>query len=222
MGQSRAEQAQQEKIRLYFERILSSGNRLLSLLNDLLDLAKMEVGRMEYHLEENDLEPQLRETCEELGSQAEIHGIHITLDCQPTPLFAQFDALRITQVMRNLLSNAIKFSAQGGGIEIRARILSGTPHPLVQVSVSDHGPGIPHTELESIFEKFIQSSSTKTGAGGTGLGLAICREIIHAHQGKIWAENAATGGAIFCFTLPQRARQYSSEDRQHGTQTTTG
>jgi len=222
MGQSRAEQAQQEKIRLYFERILSSGNRLLSLLNDLLDLAKMEVGRMEYHLEENDLEPQLRETCEELGSQAEIHGIHITLDCQPTPLFAQFDALRISQVMRNLLSNAIKFSAQGGGIEISARILSGTPHPLVQVSVSDHGPGIPHTELESIFEKFIQSSSTKTGAGGTGLGLAICREIIHAHQGKIWAENATTGGAIFCFTLPQRARQHSSEDRQHGTQTTTG
>jgi signal transduction histidine kinase len=81
--------------------------------------------------------------------------------------------------------------------------------------VIDHGPGIPPHELETIFDKFIQSSTTKTGAGGTGLGLAICREIIHAHLGEIRAKNGPEGGAIFSFTLPLRTKRPPIEDMKH-------
>ena len=76
--------------------------------------------------------------------------------------------------------------------------------------VSDEGPGIPETELQTVFDKFIQSSKTKTGAGGTGLGLAICKEIISSHGGTIWAENAKPSGAVFCFVFPQNLAQGSA------------
>jgi PAS domain S-box-containing protein len=216
MGKSRAELAHQDKIKQYFQRILSSGNRLLSLLNDLLDLAKMEVGKMEYHIVENDLGQHLQEICDEHGFLAEGQGIHLDLICQPTPLLAAFDDQRLGQVIRNLLSNAIKFSVPGGHIQLSAVLMPDSQPPQVRVTVTDHGPGIPAGELESIFDKFIQSSSTKTGAGGTGLGLAICREIIHAHQGEIYASNAPSGGAIFSFTLPHHLPYHPSEDEEHG------
>jgi PAS domain S-box-containing protein len=206
MGQNRAIQPGQEKLQQYFNRILSSGNRLLSLLNDLLDLAKMEVGRMEYHLSDDDLAQTLHEVCDELSALAESSGVRIELHSEPTPLIATFDNVRIGQVIRNLLTNAIKFSPRDGVIRIEASVQRGVAHPVVRVTVTDQGPGIPVSELESIFDKFIQSSGTKTGAGGTGLGLAICREIMHAHQGEIRAENAAAGGAVFSFTFPVRPR----------------
>lgn len=206
MGQNRATQPDQEKLRQYFSRILTSGNRLLSLLNDLLDLAKMEVGRMAYQLNEEDLTVPLREVCEELSALAENSGVHIELVADPPPMTATFDSVRIGQVIRNLLTNAIKFSPRGGIIRVEARIQHGAAYPVVRVQVSDQGPGVPPAELESIFNKFIQSSGTKTGAGGTGLGLAICREIMHAHQGEIRAENAVGGGAVFSFTFPVRPR----------------
>jgi signal transduction histidine kinase len=108
------------------------------------------------------------------------------------------DPTRIMQVVRNLLGNALKFSPQGASVEINARRQGGS----LIVSVSDEGPGIPENEVESIFDKFIQSSKTSTGAGGTGLGLAICREIVAGHGGRIWAENKAGIGAVFFFTIP--------------------
>jgi signal transduction histidine kinase len=79
----------------------------------------------------------------------------------------------------------------------------------VRISISDEGIGIPETEIESIFDKFIQSSKTKTGAGGTGLGLAICREIVSGHGGKIWAKNNPAGGVSFCVLLPATPRKQS-------------
>lgn len=215
MGQSRSSEPEQGKIRQYFERILASGNRLLSLLNDLLDLAKMEVGRMEYTMAEQDLVQQLREICDEMGCLAEGHDIRIVLDCRPSSLPATFDGLRIGQVLRNLLSNAIKFSPDSGEIRVEATLVANTAYPLARVRVIDQGPGIPAGELESIFDKFIQSSSTKTGAGGTGLGLAICREIVHAHQGEIRAENTPQGGAVFSFTLPVQSRIPMTEETDH-------
>ena len=108
------------------------------------------------------------------------------------------DADKIKQVFRNLLNNAIKFSPKGGGIDIVIRSLKNT----VKISVYDQGPGIPENELEAVFDKFVQSSKTKTGAGGTGLGLAICQEIIAAHKGRIWVENRPRGGAVFSFEIP--------------------
>ncbi|PON11042.1 hypothetical protein C2W62_46885 [Candidatus Entotheonella serta] len=104
------------------------------------------------------------------------------------------------RLFRHLLSNAIKFTPEGGTIRIAL-------HHDTQgavVTILDQGPGIPESELETIFDKFVQSSLTKTGAGGTGLGLAICHEIIVSHQGRIWAENHLDGGGKFIFILPWR------------------
>jgi signal transduction histidine kinase len=106
------------------------------------------------------------------------------------------------QVVRNLFSNAVKFSPPHSTITLR---VEQQPESVV-FSVRDQGLGIPQGELEAVFEKFVQSSLTRTGAGGTGLGLAICREIVTAHQGKIWADNWAdsTGsGTIFCVEVPR-------------------
>ena len=108
------------------------------------------------------------------------------------------DPEKIQQVLLNLLSNAIKFTPENGTVDIAVH----KKDESVSVSVRDSGIGIFENELETIFEKFIQSSKTKTGAGGTGLGLAICREITNAHNGYIWAENNTAEGATFIFELP--------------------
>ncbi|MFB0827430.1 sensor histidine kinase [Chromobacterium violaceum] len=117
-------------------------------------------------------------------------------------LAADLDPFRIGQVIRNLLSNAIKFSPAGSEIRIQAQQTERDGADWIMASVEDRGPGIPEKELETIFDKFIQSSTTKTGAGGTGLGLAISREIVHAHRGWITAGNLPGGGAIFTFAIP--------------------
>ena len=118
-----------------------------------------------------------------------------------------FDPVRIGQVITNFLSSAIKFSPAGKSIELAVSGTNITNDVGEQVdalsfSVRDYGVGIPEAELETIFDKFSQSSATKTEAGGTGLGLPISEGIIKAHQGKIWAENIPGGGAIFTFTIP--------------------
>lgn len=203
MGEARSHGGDGSKIAHYFQRIHNSGSRLLSLLNDLLDLAKMEVGKMDYQMTRNDLEQVVREAVEDLRGQAGKHGVSLLLPAPPAPMMAEVDPFRIGQVMRNLLSNAIKFSPQGGRVEIGYAISQATP-VMLTITVRDHGPGVPPGEQERIFDKFIQSSLTKTGAGGTGLGLAISREIVQAHQGLLSVHNAADGGAIFSLTLPQR------------------
>lgn len=203
MGLNRAGPDDNPKLKHYFERVHLSGSRLLSLLNELLDLAKMEIGRMEYRVDRHDLAAVIHEAYDELSPMAAHSGSHIEVIIEPNPLHADFDAFRIGQVLRNLLSNAIKYNPSGQTITIEAHLLGGATRELISVTVRDHGPGIPSSELDSIFDKFIQSSTTKTGAGGTGLGLAICREIVHAHQGMIRAGNAPDGGAELRFTLPR-------------------
>ena len=111
------------------------------------------------------------------------------------------DEYKISQVIRNLLSNGIKFTPENGKIVISIEKPQDQVTTL-QVNITDQGVGIPKDELGSVFDKFVQSSITKTGAGGTGLGLAICKEIITAHNGKIWAENNPKGGSTFSFMLP--------------------
>lgn len=124
------------------------------------------------------------------------------------------DGARVGQVLRNLLSNAVKFTPCGRGVEIRlARCElplgrrsedAGRAVDAVEIVVSDEGVGIPASELERVFDKFVQSSKTRTGAGGTGLGLAITREIVHAHGGTIQARPNANGGTDFVVRLPIR------------------
>jgi signal transduction histidine kinase len=115
---------------------------------------------------------------------------------------AEFDYLRITQVVTNLLSNAIKFSTAEGHLYIAISQVEFNNTAALKFSLKDDGIGIPKEELENIFNKFIQSRKTKTDAGGAGLGLAICQEIIALHDGRIWVGKAAEGGALFQFVIP--------------------
>jgi len=111
------------------------------------------------------------------------------------------DGMRVGQVVRNLLSNAVKFSPQGGLVRITLGLDEASPDVL-RLAILDMGPGIPEGELEAVFDEFVQSSKTLTGAGGTGLGLAICRRIVLAHHGRISARNNKDGGAEMIVELP--------------------
>jgi PAS domain S-box-containing protein len=188
--------------RKYITNIAQAGNRLLGLLNDLLDLAKMEAGRMEYKKERASLKDTVEHALTELDPLIKAKNLRMSLDLGQ-PQDAAFDKAHVTQVLVNILSNAIKFSGAGGQIKIALfEEPSEGGEPAIGCRISDEGPGIPESELEAVFDKFIQSSKTKTGAGGTGLGLAISRMIVEAHGGRIWAENNKPKGAAFSFTLP--------------------
>jgi PAS domain S-box-containing protein len=184
-----------------FTDIHASGQRMLALVNDLLDVSRLESAVGTFHLERTDLRPLLREVLRELDPLLARRGLRIAADISAGALVAKVDPLRIQQVMRNVLANAIKFSPEGGTIEVRA---DARAEGTLEFAVRDHGPGIPPNELESIFEAFVQSSRTKDGSGGTGLGLAICRTIVQAHGGRIHAEPAEGGGSRFVVTLPAR------------------
>lgn len=213
LGLNKIDQAPKEKLHRYFTRIHESGNRLLLLLNDLLDLSKLEAERMHIDLQENDLQTVLKLAETEFGELLRNKSLQLFVQPPAVATIAWFDQGRILQVVQNLLSNAIKFSPEGKKISIHigeATLPSGMQDgdsgtvPALSFTVSDQGIGIPEAELETVFDKFVQSSKTRSGAGGTGLGLAICKEIILRHDGHIWAANNPQGGAEFTFVLPQR------------------
>jgi len=197
-GLKKAATASPEKLHQYFSQIDQSSKTLLTLLNDLLDLAKFESGKMSFAFETIDLNTLLVQVSEEFQALSEERSLQFHLRLPDAPARLSVDQVRILQVLRNLVSNAIKFTSEGRTVTLCLELQERS----VQVSVSDQGPGIPDAELETVFDKFVQSSQTATGAGGTGLGLAICREIISEHTGRIWAENQPEGGVRFAFELP--------------------
>lgn len=201
-GRQRTGKVSKEKLLEYFTEIDTCGRRLLALLNDLLDLAKLESGKMRYVLENGVMEEHIDIVLAELAPVAEKKQITIHQDIDRQCSSLPFDRDRIDQVLRNLLANALKFSGSGGEIYCSARSVNKGGRTWLKVSVKDRGVGLPNDELDTIFDKFIQSSVTKTGSGGTGLGLAICRQIIRDHGGEIWAENNRGDGATFSFILP--------------------
>ncbi len=197
-------ESQTEAAKEYLGNIKIAGSRLLGLLNDLLDLAKMESGRMPLNRTPCDFREVIESARCELKPLLERKNISLTTDITAKNTKSVFDKQRIIQVLINLISNSIKFSSDGGEIRVTLSEDRSTGDPdVLRCSVGDEGPGIPAAELEAVFDKFIQSSKTKSGAGGTGLGLSICREILKAHGGQIWAENRHPKGALFSFTIPR-------------------
>ncbi len=184
-----------------FGDIHGAGQRMLSLVNNLLDLSRLESTVGEIDLKTIDIVPALRAVVAELRHLATTHSLQLVAASHPGadgPLWAQADAVRLQQVLRNVLANAIRFAPAGSEVDVDW----GHRADGLWVTVRDHGPGIPADELESIFEAFVQSSRTKDGSGGTGLGLAICRKIMAAHQGQVFARNHPDGGAVFEIHLP--------------------
>jgi PAS domain S-box-containing protein len=199
---------QKDKLEKYLANILQSGTRLLRLLNNLLDLSKIEAGKMIMFFEKSSLGVVVDNALIELDSLIQEKGLKINKVENTKSLDADFDKERVIQVVINLLSNAIKFTPNKSELslifdEVSSRS-AGKAIKSISFAVQDSGDGLPEGELDDVFNKFIQSSQTKTGAGGTGLGLAICREIIEAHDGRIWAENSKDGGAIFKFVIPRK------------------
>lgn len=199
------------KIGGYLDRIRQSGERLLALLNDLLDLSKLEAGKMVYDFGAHLLHPIVDAVVQEQAALAREKGVVVTMEPDGS-LVAWCDTARVLQVVRNLLANAVKFTPPGGQIRL---ILSDSVlpdgSPASRLDVIDEGIGIPVDELEAVFDKFVQSSKTKSGAGGTGLGLAICREIVLQHGGLLWAENNPQGGARFSMLLPRTPKGVESD-----------
>ena len=210
LGQDRMQNgtAELSKIATYLSRIEQSGHRLLGLLNDLLDLSKLEAGKMRYDFELHDLRDVVATVAGELQAYAQERGVLVNVAPPASPVRAFCDSERIGQVVRNLLSNAIRFTGRNQSVTVEIhgdQILpagDGKSRVAALVRVVDEGIGIPEEELERVFDKFVQSSTTASGAGGTGLGLAICREIITHHGGRIWADNNPTGGACFTLLIP--------------------
>jgi PAS domain S-box-containing protein len=211
MGEGKFDRVPAERVKGYFERIYLSGKGLLALLNDLLDLAKLEAGKMVLDFKRLDLSAVVQEMAGEFEALYLARQIELRIDTEPGTPPGFGDALRIGQVVRNLLSNAVKFAPPQSLVSVRLSAASlplgagGQAVPAVKLEVADQGVGIPETELEAVFDKFVQSSKTRSGAGGTGLGLAICREIMEAHRGTIQASNRAEGGARFELVLPAPA-----------------
>ncbi|HEY5604833.1 MAG TPA: hybrid sensor histidine kinase/response regulator [Gammaproteobacteria bacterium] len=208
MGTEKTGKVAEEKLTRYFSRIEQSGKRLLLMLNDLLDLSKLEAGKMIFLVEHNDLLRTADQVIGELHALARKSGITVRAEPGNVVTKAWFDADRILQVVTNLVSNAIKFSPSNSVVRILfsddyLALENGEQIEALRMTVRDEGIGIPENELELVFEKFVQSSETNTGAGGTGLGLAICKQIVGHHKGKIFAENNQAAGTSFHLILPR-------------------
>jgi signal transduction histidine kinase len=188
----------------YLKDIYASGQHLLSLINDILDLSKIEAGRMELEMTDFDLPTALDSALTLIRERAGRRGItlHLSFDERLGQLRA--DERKIRQVVLNLLSNAIKFTPEGGRIEVAA-----VPRDeFVEVSVSDTGVGIAPEDQEAVFEEFRQVGTAAKKVEGTGLGLALSRKFIELHGGRIWLESRVGIGSTFTFSIPvQRADQ---------------
>ena len=189
-----------EKQTEYLHDILESGRHLLSLINDILDLSKIEAGRMELELTDFDL-PQAIQNALTLVRERALRReitLHHVIDDRVASIRA--DGRKVKQVLLNLLSNAIKFTPEGGRIEVRAAPADGA----VEVSVADTGIGIAPEDQAAVFEEFRQVGTADKKAEGTGLGLTLSRKFIELHGGKIWVHSEVGHGSTFTFTLPVR------------------
>ena len=185
----------------YVQDVLASGRHLLSLINDILDLSKVEAGRMELELTQFHLPTALDGALVLIRERATRHGIGLGLEADPEIAEVVGDERKLRQVVLNLLSNAVKFTPEGGRIDVRAVLAEGA----VRVSVADTGVGIAPEDQDKIFEAFSQVGSGAARREGTGLGLTLTRQFVELHGGRIWVESEVGKGSTFTFTLPVRA-----------------
>jgi len=184
----------------YLRDILESGRHLLSLINDILDLSKIEAGRMELEPTDFDLPSAIDNALTLVRERAGRRGITLGREIGDGVGMIRGDERKVKQVVLNLFSNAIKFTPEGGRIDVRARVTEG----LVEVSVTDTGVGIAPEHQEAVFEELRQVGTADKKVEGTGLGLAISRKFIELHGGRIWVKSQVGVGSTFTFTLPVR------------------
>ncbi len=188
-----------EKQAEYLQDVLSSGRHLLSLINDILDLSKIEAGRMELELTRFDLPTALANALTLVQERASRQGIALDLTVDKSLADFLADERKVKQIVLNLLSNAIKFTPEGGRVSLRAMPADGA----VEISVSDTGIGIAAEDHEVIFEEFRQvGSDYAKKREGTGLGLTLTRKFVEMHGGRIWVKSELGKGSTFTFTLP--------------------
>jgi signal transduction histidine kinase len=191
----------------YLRDIYSSGRHLLSLINDILDLSKIEAGRMELEVTKFDLPQAIQNSLMLVRGRADAHAIRLDLALDSRLGDFAGDERKFKQIMVNLLSNAVKFTPEGGRVSVRAEVVDGS----VEVAVSDTGIGIAPEDQQVVFEEFRQvGADYARKREGTGLGLALTRRFVELHGGTIQLKSALGEGSTFTFTLPVRPWPTSS------------
>jgi signal transduction histidine kinase len=183
----------------YVNDVLEAGRHLLSLINDVLDLAKIEAGRMDLELSQVAIPDVLRSAVSMHAERASRGGIELSLTTDPEKITIAADERRVRQIVFNLLSNAVKFTPSQGRVDVSARLDDGQ----VAIAIADTGPGIRTEDLDTIFEEFEQTTDGKQ-IEGTGLGLPLSRKLVELHGGRLWVESEVGRGSTFRFTLPVR------------------
>jgi GAF domain-containing protein len=190
----------------YLTDILESGRHLLSLINDILDLSKVEAGRMELEAADFQLPSAIDNALTLVRERAGRHGVRLERAVDPRLGTICADERKVKQVLLNLLSNALKFTPEGGRVDVNAHARDG----MAEISVTDTGVGIAPEDQDAVFEEFKQVGSSAKKREGTGLGLAISRKFIELHGGKIWLKSEVGAGSTFTFTLPLPGKQHHS------------
>src|SRR5207253_9675924 len=186
----------------YVQHIAESGRHLLALINDVLDLSKVEAGRMELELGPAPLRQVLENGLTMVLGQASRHGIQLTLQVAPGIGGVDADERKVKQIIFNLLSNAVKFTPDGGQVEV---MVTAVANDAVQVSVHDTGPGVAQEDHQRIFDEFEQVGPGRLRAtAGTGLGLSVAKKLVELHGGLIWVESKSGAVNTFSLTLPVR------------------
>lgn len=191
-----------QKLKLYFDRIFNSGTRLLSLINNIIDLAKFNADNVTFNIKTNNFSEVVGKSIE--GFKLLIDAKKINLKTEPVDIKvnSEFDAFKIGQVIVNFLSNALRFTPENGNINVSYKIKKEVDKKWLYFSIYNDGLNVPNAEMKEIFDPFIQSSATNDGSGGTGLGLSISQSIIKKHDGEIWVENVDSHGVQFNFKIP--------------------
>ncbi|MHB8612877.1 MAG: sensor histidine kinase [Candidatus Dormibacteraceae bacterium] len=188
-----------EDVKAFAADINKDAQRLNRMINDMLDLDRIEAGRLTLRMESVDVNTLMQEAAERARASTERHTINLDLD--PTEPVAHCDADRVAQIIANLLTNAVKYSPDGGEIVVSSRARDG----FVEIGVRDHGVGIAPEFAKRLFSRYERYEKTSGKIIGTGLGLAIARQIVEMHGGRIWVDTAVGAGSEFRFTLPVAA-----------------